>query len=48
MSHDTICTAKNHSWQGKDMERAFEALKNRVDLNDKKNAKMTVLNARVA
>lgn len=30
------------------MERVFEALKNRVDLNDKKNAKMTVLNARVA
>lgn len=44
MSYDAICTDKNHSWQGKDMERAFEALKNRVDLNDKKNAKTTVFN----
>ena len=34
MSYDAICTDKNHSWQGKDMERAFEALKNRVDSND--------------
>lgn len=26
---------ENYSWQGKDMERAFEALKNRVDEEDK-------------